>query len=152
MRPIDNGAFELIHPPCVEETFPDYEEGLELRREGDVESARDALRFALQGCRDSLWIHVALGRIALEDQGDAELARGHFGYAFELVLNALPANFQGRLPRDRPANQPAFEAIEGLIKCFEKLKIPREVEYLSGMARKLEGSSPKSSRTTRDPD
>jgi len=45
----------------------DYQEGIELRKAGDPESARDALRYALQGCGDNLWVHVALGQLALQD-------------------------------------------------------------------------------------
>src|SRR5580704_7170083 len=55
--------FALRHPKCIHEMELDYEEGLELRREGDSEGARDALRYALQGCGDNMWVHVALGRI-----------------------------------------------------------------------------------------
>src|SRR4051812_50190199 len=101
LRPLGGGDFELEHPRCVAERELDYEEGIELWKAGDPESARDALRYALQGCGDNLWVHVALGRIALQDFQDPTLARGHFGYAFELSQRALPPGFAGRLPRDR---------------------------------------------------
>src|SRR5262249_59873209 len=81
---------ELVHPPCVEERRPDYEEALEIWRMGEPEEARDALRYALDGCGANLWVHAALGRIALEAMRDRALARGHFGYAVELVEKALP--------------------------------------------------------------
>src|SRR5271170_3208119 len=80
LKRLGPGEFELAHPRCVPEMELDYEEGIALWREGDVEAARDALRYALQGCGDNLWVHVALGRIALEEFRDASLARGHFGY------------------------------------------------------------------------
>src|SRR3954469_23061417 len=115
LRRIGGADFELVHPRCVAEMEMDYEEGIALWKEGDVEAARDALRFALQGCGDNLWVHVALGRMALEDFRDASLARGHFGYAYELAERALPRGFNGRLPRHRPANRPYYEAIEGLV-------------------------------------
>src|SRR3954451_15634818 len=63
----DSNNYELVHPRCVLQMRPDYEEGLELWKSGDPEAARDALRYALEGCGDNLWIHVALGRIALEE-------------------------------------------------------------------------------------
>ena len=97
---------------------PDYEEGIELWKAGDVEAARDALRYALQGCGDNIWVHVALGRIALEEFKDPSLARGHYGYAFELAQRLAPG-FSGRLPRQRVANEAFFEAIEGLATCYE---------------------------------
>jgi hypothetical protein len=89
----------------------DYEEGMELLRAGDPEAARDALRYALQGCGDNLWVHVALGRIALDEFREPALARGHFGYAFELAQKALPPGFAGRLDPDRVVNRPFFHAI-----------------------------------------
>jgi hypothetical protein len=113
--------FELVHPRCVPETRLDYEEGLEIWRAGDAEGARDALRYALSACHDNLWIHNALGRIALEDFKDAALARGHFEYAVELGHKALPPHFAGRLPSERPANRPFYDAVEGLLCCLEAL-------------------------------
>jgi hypothetical protein len=105
----------------VLEREPDYEEGIELWKAGDPEGARDALRYALSGCGDNLWIHVALGQIALEVDNDPALARGHFGYAFELAERALPPRFAGRLPRQIAANRPLHEAIDGLAACYEAL-------------------------------
>ena len=116
--------FELVHPPCVEEIEPDYQEGLELWKAGDPEEARDALRYTLQVCPANLWVHVALGRIALEEFNDPDLARGHFGYAVDLVRKVLPANFSGRLPRERRANAPFYDAVEGLVRCFRPGRCP----------------------------
>ncbi len=113
--------FEFVHPNAVEETRLDYEEGIELWKEGDFESARDALRFALSACQYNLWVHVALGQIALVESRDPALARGHFGYAFELAERALPRGFSGRLSRERPNNRPFYEALDGLIDCLEAL-------------------------------
>lgn len=119
LRTLADGAFELVHPRCVEERFEDLDEGLEIWRAGEPEEARDALRFALEGCGDNLFIHIVLGRIALESFRDPALARGHFGYAFDLVFQAIPRDFTGRVPADRPANRPLYDAIEGLARCFE---------------------------------
>jgi hypothetical protein len=114
---IDGERFELVHPRCVKETELDFEEGLELWKAGDPESARDALRYALSACHENLWAHVALGRIALDEFHDPALARGHFGYAVELGQRALPDKFAGCLERDRPNNRPFYEALEGLVAC-----------------------------------
>ncbi len=121
LKRLGGDDFVLIHPKCVREMELDYEEGIELRKAGDPEAARDALRFALQGCGDNIWVHVALGKIALEDFKDPTLARGHFGYAFELADRAIPREFTGRLPREHPSNRPLHEAIDGLIVCHEAL-------------------------------
>jgi hypothetical protein len=118
---IGGDDFELVHPRAVMETELDYEEGVELWKAGDPESARDALRYALSACHDNIWAHVALGQIALVEFRDPALARGHFGYAFDLAHRALPQGFNGRLPRDRPNNRPFYEAIDGLAQCLEAL-------------------------------
>jgi hypothetical protein len=126
----DTDDFELVHPRCVLQRRGDFEDGIELWKAGDPEGARDALRFALEGCGDNLWVHVALGKIALESFKDAELARGHFGYAFELVDRAIPKNFRGRIPRKLPGNRPFFDAVDGLAACYEALgqnKLSNEV-------------------------
>lgn len=139
LRRLDGDAFELVHPRCVEEMELDYVDGLELWREGDFEAARDALRYALQGCTDNIWVHVALGKLALEEYRDPTLARGHYGFAFELAYRSLPRDFTGRLPRDRGANAPLYEAIEGLAACYDALGQPNEAGPLRDLARRWEG-------------
>ncbi len=140
---LNASEFALSHPKCIQEMEPDYEEGIELRREGDFEAARDALRYALQGCGDNIWVHVALGQIALEDFNDPGLARGHFGYGFELAEKAIPRDFSGRIPREHPANRPLYDAIDGLIACHEKLGQPALAAELRGLAaRWLGGGRP----------
>ena len=134
------GTFELVHPDCVAEMELDYQEGLEILKAGDHEEARDALRFVLEDCPANLWVHVALGRIALDEFGDPALARGHFGYAVELARKALPPDFSGRLPPDRPPNAPLYEAVEGLIRCFKALAMSREADGMAAFARRLENA------------
>jgi hypothetical protein len=143
VRNLGGDEFELVHPRCVHERELDYAEGIELLEAGDPESARDALRYALQGCGDNLWAHVALGKIALFEFKDPTLARGHFGYAFELVQRALPRGFAGRLPKHLAANRPLYDAIDGLAACYEALGKPAEsVELRALAARWGAGSGP----------
>jgi hypothetical protein len=132
-------GYDLVHPRCVEETELDYAEGIELWKAGDPEEARDALRFALQGCHDNLWVHTALGRIALQEFKDPNLARGHFGYAVELVRKSLPPGFSGRIPRDRPANRPYFDAVEGLVECLRALGRGPEADRLASFGERPRG-------------
>ena len=73
---------------------------------------------------------MALGKIALESFNDAELARGHFGYAFELATRALPRDFRGRLSRSNANNAPIFDSLEGLARCYEALDQPSEAVHL----------------------
>jgi hypothetical protein len=133
-----SNSFELVHPRCAREMEPDYQEGLEIWNAGDPEEARDALRYALGACPANLWVHVALGRIALDEFKDPALARGHFGYAVELARRALPAGFSGRLPRDRPANGPLYDAVEGLVRCLRALSRGSEADGLTAFARGLQ--------------
>ena len=49
LRRVGGEDFELVHPRCVEETELDYEEGIELWKAGDPESARDALAVCTVG-------------------------------------------------------------------------------------------------------
>jgi hypothetical protein len=130
-----------VHPPCVLRRWPDYEEGLEAWKAGAIDEARDALRFALDGCGDNLWIHVALGRIALETDGNLPLARGHFGYAYELVQRLIPPGFSGRLPSERHANRPLYAAIDGLLACAEREGRISELQELRGVRKRWQGAS-----------
>jgi hypothetical protein len=77
---------------------------------------------------------VALGQIALESAHDPKLARGHFGYGFELARKAIPEGFSGHLPRQRRANHPLYDAIDGLIACYEALGQTREAAELRRLA------------------
>ncbi|WP_165250248.1 tetratricopeptide repeat protein [Paludisphaera soli] len=129
--------FELVHPPCVEETDLDYQEGLEIWEAGEPEEARDALRFALEGCPDNLWVHVALGDLAYKEFRDPKLAMGHYGYAFELAHRALPADFAGKLPRDHAPNRPFHDALLGLVSCLRAIGEEREADELRKLLEKL---------------
>ncbi len=139
LKHLGGDDFALVHPKCIHEMELDYEEGIELRQAGDPEAARDALRYALQGCGDNVWVHVALGAIALEDFKDPALARGHFGYAYELADNTLPRDFNGRFPPEHPSNRPLYEAVDGLIACHKALG-------KNDLARELEGKRDRWSR------
>jgi hypothetical protein len=134
---IAGNDFELLHPRQVMEVDLDYQEGLEIWKAGDPEAARDALRYALGACHDNLWVHVALGQIALRDFRDPTLARGHFGYTVELAERALPRGFTGRLPRERPNNRPFYEAVEGLLQCLEALGMAKDAGKLRALRDRL---------------
>jgi hypothetical protein len=138
---LDHDDFELVHPRKARDRELDYQEGLDIWKAGDPEAARDALRFALSECHDNLWVHAALGQIALREFRDPTLARGHFGYAVELVQKAMPRDFSGRLPRDNPNNRPFYDALEGLTQCFEALGRRQECERLRSLHKRLSGAA-----------
>jgi hypothetical protein len=139
LRQVAEGQFELVHPPCVEERAEDYEEAMEVCRAGEVEEARDILRYALEGCSENVWIHSALGKLALEADKNLDLARGHFGYACELVQKALPQPFRGRLPERLVANTPFYQALEGLIACAHQQGDRRQAQELQNLQNSIRG-------------
>jgi hypothetical protein len=115
---------------------------MEIWRAGDPEGARDALRYALAACRENLWIHVGLGRIALEEFNDPGLARGHFGYAVSLCERTITPHFSGILSFDRPSNRPFYDAVDGLILCLDALGRRKEAGELRALRHRLTGGIP----------
>lgn len=90
--------------------------------EGETDCAVDEVRWLLEECRDFIEAHCLLGEVAFENR-DFRLARGHFGYAFELGRSALPeGNFEGTLAYSLPTNQPFFHAAKGLAGCLHELQ------------------------------
>ena len=96
--------------------------------------AVDELRWLLEGCRGLLEAHRLLGEVALGDN-DLALARGHFGYAYELGMAAIPRDgLPGPLPYVQPANQPLFEAGKGLAWCLMQ---QGEADVAAGVVERL---------------
>jgi hypothetical protein len=111
-------AWEIVQPRCARRRRHDIEEVEAMIAGGEPEIARDELVWLLSECPDFLEAHVHLGMIALEE-GDAKLARGHFGRAYELCLRAIEAAGNPKpLPHTLPGNQPFYEAAKGLVHCL----------------------------------
>jgi len=111
-------AWEIVQPRCARIRRDDIAEVESMIEAGEGEIARDELVWLLSECPDFLEAHVQLGLIAL-DEGDARLARGHFGRAYELCLRAIDAAGAPRpLPYALPGNQPLHEAAKGLVHCL----------------------------------
>ncbi len=87
---------------------------------GEREIARDELRWLLSECHDFLAAHKLLGDLALADN-DVRLARGHFGYAYQIGLKAIERADAKLLPYSHDGNRPFFEAGKGLAQCLLKL-------------------------------
>ncbi len=99
----------------------DIEEVEKMIAAGETEIALDELRWLLSECRDFLAAHKLLGDLALA-AGDFRLARGHYGYAYQLGIAAIDrAGTIDALPSDRAANQAFFAAGQGLVNCLTKL-------------------------------
>lgn len=111
-------VWQLSPPRSVVQRKADMDEVRSMIEAGEVDVAVDELRWLIEGCHSLLEAHKLLGDIALADK-DLELARGHFGYAYELGLKAIPDSEASlRLPYARPANRTFFEAGQGLVRCL----------------------------------
>ena len=90
--------------------------------EGETRIAIDELRWLVDGCRDMIQAHCLLGRLAVEVDRDLLLARGHFGFGYELGMRALKRKkLPIPVPADHPANRPWFDAGRGLAWCLHEL-------------------------------
>jgi tetratricopeptide (TPR) repeat protein len=111
-------GWEIVQARCARRRREDIEEVEAMIAAGEAEIARDELVWLLSECPDFLEAHVHLGLIALEE-GDAKLARGHFGRAYELCLRAIEAAGNPKpLPHALAGNQPFYEAAKGLVHCL----------------------------------
>ena len=118
-------GWEFVHPRAAVERAEDLEEVRAMIEGGEIEIALDELRFLLSGCSDFIEAHALLGEIAAQGTTDAdidmELARGHFGYGFQLGERAIDiTNCPGPIPGSERANAPWYDAAFGLVWCFEK--------------------------------
>ena len=116
-----SNAWQFVHPRCVKQRAEDIEEVLVMLDAGEYEIAIDELRWLLDGCPDFILVHKMLGEIALAE-GDVPLARGHFGYAYQIGRRALPdGGLRGTLPHGLLPNQAFHEAGKGLAWCLIEL-------------------------------
>jgi hypothetical protein len=117
-------CFELVHPRCATERAEDIEDVQQMLDAGELEIAQDELRWLLEGCGDFIAAHRLLGEVALE-LGDLNLARGHFGYAFQLGEAALAAiTPTGQAPYRYESNQAFLESAKGLAWSLRGLSKP----------------------------
>lgn len=126
-----SNGWELLHPRCALDRKEDMEEVYAMIDGGETDIAIDELRWLLDGCSDFIEAHSLLGQLALSEDNDPKLARGHFGYAYQLGLTALRrAGSPIPLPYQITENQAFFEAGKGLAFCLiqlEKPEMAREV-------------------------
>lgn len=114
------GEWKLVHPRCVREREEDMAEVRRMLEEGEVDIAVDELRWLLDECGDLIEAHRLLGEISLGD-GDLPLARGHFGYAFQLGRAAVGPAIEGTLPYHLPENAALHESAKGLAWCLHSM-------------------------------
>jgi hypothetical protein len=117
LKRIEGKRYELIAPECAVDRDLDLEEAQAMRDGGEAECARDELLYLVADCRGFLEAHNLLGELALEEE-DIPLARGHYGFAYECGLAALPQNFKGELPAGAGYNRHFHSAGRGLARCL----------------------------------
>ncbi|MGH7140129.1 MAG: hypothetical protein ACREHD_30690 [Pirellulales bacterium] len=139
-------AWELVHPRCALERADDLEEVQQMLDAGETEIALDELRWLLNGCSDFVAAHRLLGELALAE-GDLRLARGHFGYAYEIAISSIPPRgLDGPLPYRLASNQAFFEAAKGLAWCLHELGKNNLARKVIDQLLKLDPSDPLSVR------
>jgi len=118
-RPAPTGdQWEFVHSSCARRRQEDLQEVEAMLEAGETAIAREELVWLLSECPDFVEAHLHLGLLALED-GDAKLARGHFGRGVELGLRALEeAGNPHPLPYALPGNRSFFESAKGLLHCL----------------------------------
>jgi hypothetical protein len=110
---------------------------------GELELATDELRWLLSACSEFMEAHELLGELALATNNDIPLARGHFGFAVQLGLNALKrGKVVGPLSYQQPANKQFYHAGRGLAWCLAKLDMRTKAEELIRSLVKLDPTDP----------
>ncbi len=117
LRRIGGNDFAFFPPNLAVERQEDLEEVHAMIAAGELEIARDELLYLVADCRDFLAAHNLLGDLAIEEE-DVKLARGHFGFAYETALEAIPPGFKGRIPAGREYSGEFFAAGCGLARCL----------------------------------
>lgn len=114
-------AWEFVHPRCAVDRADDIEEVRKMIEADEIDIATDELRWLLNGCSDFIDAHKTLGELALLEN-DVPLARGHFGYAYQIGKRAMDsAGCRGKLPYRIEANHSFHEAAKGLAYCLKQL-------------------------------
>ena len=142
-RRLAGGDWVLVHPREARDRGEDLEEVNDMIEAGELEVAQDELRWLLSGCSDFMAAHVLSGVVAIELGNDVPLARGHFGFAYQLGQKALRrAKCSGPLPGGQPANLPFYEAARGLAYCLEKSGKPELADEILAATQGLDPSDP----------
>ena len=129
VRRLEGNRYALVPPECAVDRELDLEEVQTMMSRGEADIARDELLYLVADCRGFLEAHNLLAEVALEEE-DIPVARGHFGFGYEMGLAALPPGFKGELPANQGYNPHFFLAGRGLARCLiakGELKEGREV-------------------------
>jgi len=117
LKSLGGNRYEFHAPECALDRELDLEEVREMRLASEGEIARDELLYLVADCRGFLEAYLQLAELALEDE-DIGLAKGHFGFAYETGMEALPPHFKGQLPCKAGYNCHFYAAGRGLARCL----------------------------------
>jgi hypothetical protein len=121
LKALGGNRYEFQAPECAIDRDLDLQEAQEMRLASEGEIARDELLYLVADCRGFLEAYLQLAELALEEE-DIGLAKGHFGFAYETGLEALPDHFRGQLPVKEGYNKHFFAAGRGLARCLVSKK------------------------------
>jgi hypothetical protein len=133
----------LQEPHCALDRAEDLDEVHNMLAEGESDIARDELLFLVSDCRAFFDAHNLLGRLAAEE-GNLPVARGHYGFVYESVLQGLPHGFRGRLPATAGYNRAFFEGGHGLARVLVALE---EFTEAGQVLKRLESFDPEDEAT-----
>jgi hypothetical protein len=121
IRRVEDEGWKLVHPRCACDRAEDVEEVQAMIAAGEIEIARDEIRWLLEGCHDFIEAHKLLGELAYAER-DLPLARGHFGYAFRIGQQAIERAGNPRpVPYRLPGNKSFHESGKALVLCLIEL-------------------------------
>ncbi len=142
-RSASGNDWVISHPRAVRDCAEDLEEVHAMIAAGEGDVAIDELRWLLGTCHDMIEAHFLLGKLAVEEDNDIVLGRGHFGTGYQLGLQAWRrANRPTPMPALHPANRYFFDAGRGLAWCLHELdKAPMAREVLEHLL-KLDPTDP----------
>jgi hypothetical protein len=141
-RSTDGRSWVFVHPRGALERAEDLEEVLLMIEAGEMDVALDELRWLLADCAEFIAAHVLLGEVA-RSSNDFPLARAHYGAGYQLGLQALRrAKMPKPLLYSQLANQPFFEAGQGLTWTLETLRKPQMAEEIVSTLAGLDPSDP----------
>ncbi len=119
---------------------------------GELEIARDEIRWLLDGCSDFIEAHKLLGELAYAEH-DLPLARGHFGYAFRIAEKAIRAAEEPRpVPYSLSGNQAFHEAGKALVLCLVQLEKRDLAAEVADKLASYDPADPLAVRKLLDPD
>jgi hypothetical protein len=141
-RTADGRGWAFVHPRNVRDRAEDLEEVVMMIEAGESDVALDELRWLLSDCAEFIAAHVLLGELA-RSMGDLPLARAHYGAGYQVGLQTLR---RAKMPKplfySQLANQPFFEAGQGLTWSLEKLGKPQMAEEIVATLTELDPSDP----------